>query len=519
MDNKKRLVVIGAGPGGYAAAFYAADMGMDVILIDKKKHPGGTCLFEGCIPSKALLHASRLIQEAKHASSIGIEFGKPRIHPELLRQWKGSVVEKLTSGLGQLSSRRKIRYIQGTAAFAGPHSVEVVQGSNGGTSCGSTEPEAKGSFAIAEENGSAAGSEPVSKEIIEFDYAVIATGSVPADIPALLEPFNEAGLNPADFIWNSSCALELSEIPERLLVIGGGYIGLELGSVYSSLGSAVSVTEAAPGLIAGADKELLRPLESYLSNRFEKIWLNTRVISVIPESGMDGAAGKGATVTMESSESGTFSVFFNKILVSVGRKPYTEGLSPAAAGVRIQDNGFITADASGRTDAGHIYAIGDVSGQPMLAHVASHKARTAVDCILGNVRRFSPFAIPAVIFTDPEIAWTGLNEAEAKEKGFETETVRYPWAASSRAMTFSRTEGLTKLLIEKSTGRILGGSVVGAGAGELIAEITLAAEKGLTAHDLAGVIHAHPTLSETVMEAAELFEGTCTHIYKPKRRN
>lgn len=470
MSDKKELVIIGAGPGGYAAAFYAADLGMNVTLIDKEINPGGVCLYRGCIPSKALLHVSKLLSEAKESANWGIDFGKPKIDLDKLRAYKDSVVSKLTSGTGQLSKQRKINYIQGTATFSGSNSL-TVQKVDGTT------------------------------EELEFAKAILSTGSIPSTIP---------GLPDSSKIWDSTTALNLELIPKKLLVVGGGYIGLELGSVYASLGSKVTVVEMTNGLLPGADRDLVRVLQRSLENKFESILLNTKVSEFIEVK-------SGIKVKFEGSEQ-TSEETFDRILVSVGRRPVTEGLGLDNTTVKISERGFVQIDEKCQTNDSSIFAIGDIVGGAMLAHKASAEGKVAVDAILGKKVAFEPNAIPAVVFTDPELAWAGLNETEAKEKGIKVEVARFPWGASGRATTIDRNDGLTKLLIDPDTERILGMGLVGAGAGEMIAEGVLAVEMAALAKDVALSIHPHPTLSETVMEASEVFYGHSTHLYRSKRK-
>ena len=472
-DNKTQVAVIGAGPGGYAAAFLAADMGMAVTLIDPADNPGGVCLYRGCIPSKALLHVARLINEAREASAWGVSFGKPKIDIDQLRQWKTEVVTGLTGGLGRLVSQRKITYIRATAAFADNRHLTL------------TDPD-----------GASAGT-------LGFEHAILATGSRATGLP--LFPADD------DRIWNSKDALDLETIPKRLLVVGGGYIGLELGSVYASLGAAVTVVEMLPQLLTGADRDLVRFLQKTLTDRFDAILLETSLEAV-------KAQKNGIKVTLKNKDDETENRLFDRVLVSIGRRPHTDDLGLDAAGVRVQDDGFVKIDRQCRTTADTIFAIGDVAGQPMLAHKASYEARIAVETIAGKNVVADPMAIPAVVFTDPEVAWTGLTETEAKERGLAVETTRFPWGASGRAVTLGRSDGLTKLVIDPETERILGVGIVGPGAGELIAEATLALEMGTNATDLGLTIHPHPTLSETLKEAADAFHGTATHYYRPKRK-
>ena len=469
--DKTKLVVIGGGPGGYAAAFFAADMGMDVTLIDPDKNPGGVCLYRGCIPSKALLHVAKLINEAAEAKEWGIEFGKPKIDLDRLRNFKNKVVTKLTGGLGILSKQRKINYIQGKASFINSSTLKINK------SDGST-------------------------ENFKFEKAIIATGSVIASIPAF-------EIN-SKRVLNSTTALDLPAIPKSLLVIGGGYIGLELGSVYNALGSKVSVVEMTPGLLPGADRDLVNFLAKKVEATYEKVLLNSKVLEM-------KEVKDGVQVKIQDKEGGITEYVYDYVLTSIGRRPETKGLGLENTNVRTNERGWIVVNKQMKTDVDNIYAIGDIVGEPMLAHKASHEARVAVETIAGHKVAFEPLAIPAVVFTDPEIAWTGLTENQAKERGIKYEVAKFPWAASGRATTLDRSDGVTKLIIEPETERILGIGICGPGAGELIAEGTLAIEMGANATDLKLTIHPHPTLSETVMEAAEVFFGQSTHMYKPKR--
>lgn len=468
---KSQIVVIGAGPGGYAAAFHAADLGMQVTLIDKEKNPGGVCLYRGCIPSKALLHVAKLIDESKEASHWGIEFAEPKIDVDKLRAWKDKVVGQLTGGLGVLSKQRKINYIQGYAKFLSSTKLEVEKVDG-------------------------------TKEEVEFENVIIATGSIISTVPSLMIDSKR--------LLNSTTALELPEIPKRLLVIGGGYIGLELGSVYQALGSKVSVVEMTAGLLPGADRDLVSFLERRLTKKFEKIMLNSKVAGL-------KEVKNGITVSIVDKDGKQFDETYDYVLMSIGRRPVTAGLGLENTKVSVSQRGFIEVDKQQRTRDEHIFAIGDIAGDPMLAHKASHEARVAVEVALGHKAFFEPRAIPAVVFTDPEIAWAGLTETQAKELNIPHEVAKFPWAAASRAVTLDRNDGVTKLIIEPGTERILGVAVCGPGAGELIAEGTLAIEMGATASDLKMTIHPHPTLSETIMESAEVFFGECTHIYRPKK--
>jgi len=470
-NSNLRVAVIGAGPGGYAAAFLAADLGMTVTLIDPEVNPGGVCLYRGCIPSKALLHVAKLIDETRHATNWGIEYGQPKIDVAKLRSWKENVIKKLTGGLGQLSKQRKVQYLQGRAAFENSDTVRVIRSSGG-------------------------------DESFSFDRIIIATGSRPAVIPSLKLD--------SPRMMDSTTALNVSDAPASLLVIGGGYIGLELGTVYAALGSKVSVVEMLPGLLPGADRDLVLPLHKRMEKIFDSILLNTTVKAIKEES-------NGIRVTFDGAEVKESEKVFDKVLISVGRRPNSEIPGLDKTGVKVGGRGFIQVNKQLQTDDPAVYAIGDVVGEPMLAHKASHEGRTAVEAIAGHKVAFEPNAIPAVVFTDPEVAWCGLTETQAQKTGREVKVARFPWAASGRAMTLDRTEGMTKLLIDPQTERVLGVGIVGAGAGELIAEGVLAMEMGATATDLALTIHPHPTLSETVMNSAEVFFGTATDTYRPKR--
>ena len=464
------VAVVGGGPGGYAAAFLAADLGMTVTLIDPETNPGGVCLYRGCIPSKALLHVAKLVEEAEQAKAWGIEFSEPKIDLARLRSWKESVVNKLTGGLGQLSKQRKVKYIQGRAAFENSTTLRVTK----------------------------AGGE----ETLSFDRIILATGSRPAIIPTLK-------LDSARMM-DSTGALNLEDIPGTLLVVGGGYIGLELGSVYAALGTGVTVVEMLPGLLPGADRDLVVPLHKRLEKMFEAIWLNTTVTSVKDEGNKIRATFDGAGVKEREK-------VFDRVLVSVGRKPNSEIPGLEKTQVKVGPRGFIQVNKQLQTDDPAIYAIGDVVGEPMLAHKASHEGRVAAEAIAGHKVAFEPNAIPAVVFTDPEVAWCGLTETQAEKETREIKVAKFPWGASGRAVTLDRPEGLTKLIIDPKTERVLGVGIVGAGAGELIAEGVLAIEMAALAKDIALTIHPHPTLSETVMESAEVFFGTSTHVYRPKR--
>lgn len=473
---KTKLAVIGAGPGGYAAAFRAADLGMQVLLIDGEVNPGGVCLYRGCIPSKALLHAAHVISQAEEAKKWGIEFSFPRINILKLQEWKDSIIQKLTGGLGQMVKQRKVTYLQGQARFIDSHQLEVAQVHGG-------------------------------QVHVSFDEAIIATGSRPV-------VFESWPLD-SPHLLNSTDALNFREIPKNMLVVGGGYIGLEMGTVYAALGTKITVVEMMPSILPGVDIDLVRPLKKRLDQNFSKILLEAKVTEVT-QTPM-GQASKGLKVMILGKE-GEVEEIFEKVLVSVGRKPNSSGLGLQSTQVKVNEKGHIVVNKQLKTAEDSIYAIGDVVGEPMLAHKASHEARVAVESIHGKSVAFEPMAIPAVIFTDPEIAWCGLTEEQAKKEGRVFEVSRFPWVASGRSLTLDRNEGFTKLIIDPADETILGVGIVGPGAGELIAEGVLAIEMGATASDLALCIHPHPTLSETLMEAAEVFFGQSTHLYRPKKK-
>ena len=470
--SQKKVVVIGAGPGGYPAAFRAADLGMDVTLVDPASKPGGVCLYVGCIPSKALLHAAHTITEASHANEYGVKFDDPQIDLEKLRTWKDNVVGKLTGGLGMLMKQRKVKYAQGVASFSSSNQV-IVQLQEGG------------------------------EQIIDFDYAIIATGSIPV-LPPIVE-------GESTLVMDSTSALEIPDVPKNLLVVGGGYIGLELGTVYASLGTKVTVVEMTSGLLPGADRDLVDVLKSDLETRFDQILLNTRVEKISEKSGK-------LRVTLSDLEKTNSNMTFDKALIAVGRRPMSKNLGLENTNVKTNERGFVQIDKQCRTSDQNIFAIGDVAGEPMLAHKATSEAHVAVDVIIGKPESFDPLAIPAVVFTEPELAWTGLSELEARQKNWEIEVTKFPWAASGRATTMGKKKGLTKLISEPSTNRIIGAGIVGNGAGEMIAEATLAIEMGTKLDDMKSVIHVHPTLSETFMESAELFYNQSPHFYSPKRK-
>jgi dihydrolipoamide dehydrogenase len=467
-----QLAVIGGGPGGYAAAFLAADLGMQVTLIDPEPNPGGVCLYRGCIPSKALLHIAKVIAETQQAAQWGVTFGAPTIDVERLRAWKQEVVQKLTGGLGELCKRRRITYRQGRATFRDATSVTIH---------------------TAQEHDAT----------LTFTHAIVATGSSPATLPNLRVD--------SSHLWNSTTALEIPNIPSTLLVIGGGYIGLEMGMVYAALGTRVSVVEMTSSLLPGVDRDLVRVLAKALEKQIASIMLNTTVVAMAEER-------DGIRVTFEGEGVKEPQQVFEKVLIAVGRRPNSSGLGLENARVQLDQRGFVQVDAQRRTTEPTIYAIGDLTGEPMLAHKATHEGRLAVEAIAGHSVAFEPHAIPAVVFTDPEIAWCGLTETRAEREQRVIEVARFPWAASGRAATLGHAEGVTKLIIDPETQQVLGVGIAGSGAGELIAEGVLAVEMAAQASDVALSIHPHPTLSETIMEAAEVFLGQSTHIYRPPKK-
>ena len=477
------IAVVGGGPGGYAAAFLAADLGLRVTLIDPELNPGGVCLYRGCIPSKALLHVAKLIDESRHASHWGIEFAAPKIDLARLRSFKDGVIKKLTGGLGLLSKQRKVEYIQARAAFEDSNTLRVSRAGGG-------------------------------EDSLRFDRIILATGSRPAVIPSLKLD--------SPRMMDSTSALDLNEVPGTLLVIGGGYIGLELGTVYAALGSRVSIVEMLPGLLPGADRDLVLPLHKRMEKIFDSILLNTTVAAVKAEANgirvtfrpveAEPATPEAATQVPQTEK------VFDKVLVSVGRKPNSDIPGLEKTQVKVGPRGFIEVNQQLQTHDPAIYAIGDVVGEPMLAHKASHQGRTAAEAIAGHKVAFEPSAIPAVVFTDPEIAWCGLTETQAQKDKREIKIAKFPWAASGRAVALDRPEGMTKLLIDPQSERVLGVGIVGVGAGDLISEGVLAIEMAAVAKDVALTIHPHPTLSETIMESAEVFFGTSTDIYRPKPR-
>ncbi len=463
------LVVLGGGPGGYAAAFLAADLGMEVALIDRDERLGGTCLLRGCIPSKALLHVGRVLAESREMEDWGIHFQKPTLDLAALRARKEKVIATLTGGLATLARRRNVTVLRGEARFTGSNKLEVAEPGGGSTS-------------------------------LTFDHCILASGSRPARIPAF-----DIG---SERVMDSTGALELRDLPESLLVIGGGYIGLEMGTVYAELGSKVSVVELTDTLLPGADRDLVKPLQQRLAKLFTAIHLHTKVVKLEEK-------GSAVLVHFEGPD-GPFTQEFSRVLVAVGRRPNSDGLGLENTAAIVNPKGFVEVDDRQRTADPHILAIGDVCGEPMLAHRASHQGKVAVEYLHGESAVFAPRAIPAVVFTDPEIAWAGLTEQEAAAAGRSIEVSRYPWAASGRAHALGRTDGLTKILFDPENDRVLGVGIVGPGAGELIAEGTLAIEMGCVARDLVDTIHPHPTLGETVAFSAENYFGLATEIYRPR---
>ncbi len=470
-DLQAEVVVLGSGPGGYTAAFRAADLGKKVVLIERYSTLGGVCLNVGCIPSKALLHTAKVITEAEETAHHGVSFSAPNIDLEQLRNWKANdVVAKLTGGLSAMAKQRGVTVVQGLGKFTGPNQIAVTS--------------ADGKITT-----------------VSFDNAIIAAGSQASKFP---------GAPDDERIMDSTGALALADIPKRMLVIGGGIIGLEMGTVYDALGSRVSVVEFTDGLIQGCDRDLVRPLQKRMEKRFESIMLSTKVAKM--ESKADGIH-----VSFEGEAAPKEAQIYDRVLVSIGRRPNGKNIAAENAGVAVNEWGFINVDKQMRTNVPHIFAIGDIVGQPMLAHKATHEGKIAAEVIAGHKVEFQALAIPSVAYTDPEIAWAGVTEIEAKAKGIEYEKASFPWAASGRAISVARTEGSTKLIFDKTTHRLIGAGIVGVNAGELLAETVLAIEMGADAHDLGLTIHAHPTLSETVCFAAEMKEGTITDLYIKKR--
>lgn len=469
-DKHCEVLVLGAGPGGYTAAFRASDLGKQVIMVERYDSLGGVCLNVGCIPSKALLHTAQIINEAEHMEKNGVSFGKPKIDIEGVNGFKSRVVTKLTGGLKQLAKQRKVGVVNGVAEFVDQNTLKVVNGNETTT--------------------------------ISFDSCIIAAGSQPTEIPVFP--------NDDDRLMDSTDALELKDVPKKLLIIGGGIIGLEMATVYNALGSEITVVEFMDSIIPGCDKDLVRPLMKRIKGQYKDILLSTKVTDIKPQK-------NGLKVSFEGKNAPDAQIF-DKVLVAVGRRPNGLKIGAENAGVAVEESGFIPVDAQMRTNIPHIFAIGDIVGQPMLAHKATHEAKVAAEVIAGMKSFFEPLTIPSVAYTDPEVAWMGLSETEAKEKGIDYEKGAFPWAASGRSLGLDRDEGMTKVLFDKETKRILGAGIVGPNAGELIAEAVLALEMGADAEDIGLTIHPHPTLSETFNFAAEMAEGTITDLYMPKKK-
>ena len=466
-EIKTQVVVLGGGPGGYSAAFRAADLGLDVTLIESRNTLGGVCLNVGCIPSKALLHVAKVIDDASEMASHGVTFGAPQIDLDKIRSWKESVIGQLTGGLDGMAKMRKVNVVNGYGKFTGANTI-AVEGENGTTT-------------------------------VTFDNAIIAAGSQPVNLPFI--PQDER-------VIDSTGALELKDVPEKLLVLGGGIIGLEMGTVYRALGSQIDVVEFADQLVPAADKDIIKIYQKYVKNKFN-VMLSTKVVAV-------EAKEDGLYVSFEGKNAPAEPVRYDKVLVAVGRTPNGKLLDAEKAGVAVDERGFINTDKQMKTNVNHIFAIGDIVGQPMLAHKAVHEAHVAAEVISGQKHYFDPKCIPSIAYTDPEIAWVGVTEKEAKEQGLNIETAVFPWAASGRAIASARTEGSTKLIFDKDSGRVLGGAIVGINAGEMLGEIGLAVEMGADAEDVALTIHAHPTLNESIGLAAEVFEGSITDLPNAK---
>lgn len=470
-DLHGEVVVLGSGPGGYSAAFRAADLGKKVVLIEKNQSLGGVCLNVGCIPSKALLHAAKIITEAEDMGAHGVSFAAPEVDLDKLRGWKDEVVGKLTGGLDGLAKARKVTVVRGYGKFTGPNMI-AIEGDDGVTQ-------------------------------VSFDQCIIAAGSEPVTLPFV--PHDD------ERVIDSTGALELADVPAKMLILGGGIIGLEMACVYDALGAKVTVVELMDQIIPGADKDVVRPLMQRIEKRYEKILLKTKVTDV-------KAQKNGLKVTFEDAKGETSNQIFDKVLVAVGRRPNGATIAAEKAGVKVTDRGFIEVDSQQRTNVPNIFAIGDVVGQPMLAHKAVHEGKVAAEASAGENRHFDARVIPSVAYTDPEVAWAGLTEAQAKEKGIDYGTGVFPWAASGRALTNGRSDGMTKIIFDKADDRVIGAAMVGVNAGELVAEAALAIEMGADAVDLGHTIHPHPTLSETLNFAAEMFEGTITDLMPPKKR-
>jgi dihydrolipoamide dehydrogenase len=469
-----QLVVIGAGPGGYAAAFLAADLGMQVTLVDLEPRLGGVCLLRGCIPSKALLHVAKSMTEAKHLGQWGVAFPPPTVDVNAMRAQKEKVIATLTGGLKQVAAKRKVRVVQARAVFENSQTLRLDP----------------------------LGGKPLEDDRVQFEHCILATGSSPMRIPTLDLP--------SPRVMDSTGALELPDVPESLLVIGGGYIGLEMGTVYAALGSRVSVVEMTDGLLPGADRDLVKPLHKKLESDLAAIYLKAKVVKLVDKQ-------DSIEVTFEGDLEQKVQQF-GRVLISVGRRPNSTGLGLEKTKAEVDAKGFVVVDKQRRTADPHIWAIGDVAGEPMLAHKASHEGKAAVEALAGESVVFEPRAIPAVVFTDPEIAWAGLTETEAKRQDRKITVAQFPWAASGRAQAIGRTEGMTKWLVDAESERVLGCGIVGYGAGDLIAEAVLAIEMGCSVRDVVETIHPHPTLSETLGGAAEVFYGTATDLYRPKRK-
>lgn len=472
-DLTCQMLVLGAGPGGYTAAFRAADLGMQTVLVERWSTLGGVCLNVGCIPSKALLHAAKVLDEAHEVADCGIEFGKPKVDIDKLRGWKEKVVSRLTGGLSGLAKQRNVQVVSGVGAFIDPHHVEVV-GNDG------------------------------KKTVIRFEKAVIAAGSEAVKLPFIPD-------DPR--VIDSTGALELAGVPEHMLVIGGGIIGLEMATVYAALGAKITVVEMLPNIIAGADKDVVKPYFTRIKKRYENIWLETRVTKV-------EATPAGMKVTFEGKQAPAEPQLYDRVLVAVGRTPNGKRIGADKAGVAVDGRGFVqVVDTQMRTTQPHIFAIGDIIGQPMLAHKAVHEGKTAAEAASGLPSHFDARVIPSVAYTDPEIAWVGVTEEEAKAKGIKYGKGVFPWAASGRALSLGRDEGMTKLIFDEATERVIGAGIVGTNAGDLIAEVAHAIEMGSNAADIGLTVHPHPTLSETVAMAAEMFEGTITDLIAPKKKH
>lgn len=468
-DMHAEVLVLGSGPGGYTAAFRAADLGKQVVMVERHERIGGVCLNVGCIPSKALLHTAQIINEAEEMGGHGVKFGKPEVDLRELAGWKDSVVKQLTGGLQGLAKQRKVTVVQGEGSFTSPNTLQV-EGKDG-------------------------------VKTISFDNCIIAAGSRVTKIPVF--PHDDPRM------MDSTDALELEDVPKRLLVIGGGIIGMEMATVYDALGSKITVVEMQDSLIPGADKDIVKPLLKRVQGKYENIFLSTKVASIEPQD-------DGLLVTFEGKDAPETDKF-DKILVAVGRTPNGKLINAEAAGVAVDDWGFIATDGQMRTNVSHIFAIGDIVGQPMLAHKATHEGKVAAEVIAGQKSVFEPLTIPSVAYTDPEVAWMGLSEDEAKKQGIDYVKGAFPWAASGRSLSLGRDDGLTKALFEKETGRLIGAGIVGPNAGELIAEAALALEMGADAEDMGLTIHPHPTLSETLCFAAEMAEGSITDLMPPRK--